>query len=642
MKKIIKLFFAFLLINILVACKTVEVTSIEISKYGKDIYQVDESFDPTGYEVRINYSDGTNKTISLTVEMCDLSAIAGVGKNEINVTYSEGGKTVETSFEVIIEESIKENEVKPVSISMITEGTNIYCNLVELDLSGYLFLVTYSDNTTKEVVLDNSCADVTTFEEVDNDTLQTINIRYVENGVTVKTTIEVTVMNEWDYEDYIEELEILELIKQIEEDCKGIIPAATTTSLDLPDASDYGYKVKMVWMSSNPLVIAPNGEVELYEEDETVILTLSIYMIGEYDPIKEINYEVLVKGLGPVEMPEIKEGQKLVFAYFYEGTYTEISSSNASRIDVVNYCFGRVNNGVLDISGLTHLKEMMTFRREKQIRIVLSIGGGASGGFSKACSTAAGRTKFVESIMDVIKTYKFDGIDMDWEYPGWSGLGEGEYSSADPHNFSLLLKELRSAMDEYKEGLLLTAAVISSSADKFYEPTELDKYLDYVHIMTYDGNNTGIATHHTKPYGSGYSAENAINLFLNAGVRAEKIVIGAAFYGKISELTTPTTDYNSVVGKPVLSTKTIRYTTIYEDYLTNPEYRECFDATCGASYLTNGKFFITYDNVDSIQRKVDLVKKYGLGGMMFWDYGSDTTGSLLKAVYNGIHALNEN
>lgn len=160
--------------------------------------------------------------------------------------------------------------------------------------------------------------------------------------------------------------------------------------------------------------------------------------------------------------------------------------------------------------------------------------------------------------------------------------------------------------------------------------------------MTYDGNNTGIATHHTKPYGSGYSAENAINLFLNAGVRAEKIVIGAAFYGKISELTTPTTDYNSVVGKPVLSTTTIRYTTIYQDYLTNPEYRECFDATCGASYLTNGKYFITYDNVDSIQRKVDLVKKYGLGGMMFWDYGSDTTGSLLKAVYNGIHALNEN
>ena len=142
-------------------------------------------------------------------------------------------------------------------------------------------------------------------------------------------------------------------------------------------------------------------------------------------------------------------------------------------------------------------------------------------------------------------------------------------------------------MDAYKEGLLLTAAVISSSASKFYEPKELDKYLDYVHIMTYDGNNTGIATHHTKPYGSGYSAENAIKLYLEAGVRPEKLVIGAAFYGKISELTTPQNADSSVLGKPVVSTKTIRYTNIVNTYMSSSEYFEFYDAATGAYFLTN-------------------------------------------------------
>lgn len=635
MSKIFKLLFSLLTLILLFGCGEATLVSIEMSKFGKDIYTVNEEFDPSDYELTVSYSDGSKNVIPLKIEMCDLSVMNTSGKQTINVTYTEKDITLNTSFEVIIEGN------KPVSIAMIKQGKSIYCNTVTLDLSEYLFKITYADNTTREITLDNSCADITSFDEVENDQLQTINLKYQEQGVTLETTITVTVMNEWDYEDYIEELEFEELINKIIEDAKEKVPSEATSDIVLPQTNDYGYKAKVVWESSNPLVISPNGKVTLNEEDETVKLTLTICKVNSYDPEATMEFDVFVKGLGPVEMPEIKEGQKLVFAYFYEGTYQKISSANASKIDVINYCFGRVSNGVLDISELKHLKEMMDFRREQKIRIVLSIGGGASGGFSKACLTAAGRTKLVNSIMDVIKQYKFDGIDMDWEYPGWSGLGEGEYNAADPHNFSLLLKELREAMDAYKDGLLLTAAVISSSASKFYEPKELDKYLDYIHIMTYDGNNTGLATHHTKPYGSGYSAESAINIFTQAGVRKEKIVIGAAFYGKISELATATTDFNNVLGKPTLDTKTIRYTVIFKDYLNNSEYRECFDSTTGASYLTNGKYFITYDNPDSIQRKVDLVKKYNLAGMMFWDYGSDETGSLLNALYNGIEKLNE-
>ena len=632
LNKILKLVFLFIIMFIFIGCNEVSVVSIEMSEFGKDTYLMDEEFDPQGFILTVKYSDGNTKQVPLTADMCDLTVMGVEGKHTINVTYTEEGKSFSTSFDVII------GGVTAKSLSVKVEGKKIYSSIDELDLSGYVFEVVYSDATTKEVVLSNQNADVTTFPEVDEDTLQTITITYIEDGVTLKTTIEVTVMNEWDYEDYLEELKFQEMLDQIEKDCIDMIPSEAKEDIDLPDAGDYGYKVKLIWTSSEPSVISVNGTVILSEDDKNVILTLKVSRLGSNEVLAEYNFDVFVKGLGPVIFPEIKEGQKLVFAYFYEGTYTQISNADAQRIDVINYCFGRINNGVLSISELSHLKEIMQLRRDQKVRIVLSIGGGGVGGFSGPCSTAAGRTKFVDSIMEVIETYKFDGIDMDWEYPGWSGLADS--TPEDPHNFSLLLKELRERMDAYKEGLILSAAVISSSASKFYEPKELDKYLDYVHIMTYDGNNSGIATHHTKPYGSGYSAENAIKLYLDAGVRPSKIVIGAAFYGKISELTTPTTANSSVLGKPVLSTKTIRYTTIFNDYLTNSSFVECYDSSTGATFLTDGKYFITYDNADSISAKCDLISKYGLGGMMFWDYGSDETGSLLKAVYSGISKLN--
>lgn len=638
--KILKIMIVFILMVVFLGCNEVTIKSIEISEFGNSMYYIGETFNPEGYKLTINYSDGSKKEIDLETEMCDLSVMAIEGKHNVNVTYVENGIPLTTSFEISIDKLV--DKIKPISIAVIQEGKKIYSNQVELDLSGYLFKVDYSNGTSKEVVLNNSNADITSFPEVDFDTQQIINLTYTEDGVTIKTSIEVTVMNEWDYEDYILEMQFQEIVKQIEDDCNKMLPTETTEDITLPEMADYNYKVKMVWSSSEPTIISPAGTVVVNEDDKNVILTLKIHRLSNNELIKELSFDIFVKGLGPVIMPEIKEGQKLVFAYFYEGTYSEISSADAQRIDVINYCFARVTNGVINISELSHLKQMMQLRRDEKIRIVLSIGGGASVGFSEPCSTSAGRKKLIDSIMDVIKTYKFDGIDMDWEYPGWSGLSDS--TPEDPRNFSLLLKELRAEMDAYKEGLLLTSAVISSSASKFYEPKELDKYLDYVHIMTYDGNNTGIATHHTKPYGSGYSAENAIKLYLDAGVRPEKLVIGAAFYGKISELTTPQSADNSVLGKPVISTTTttIRYTNIYKDYLSNSEYQECYDSSTGAYFLTNGKYFITYDNPLSIQSKVELVEKYNLGGMMFWDYGSDETGSLLKAVYNGIEGLNNN
>lgn len=62
--------------------------------------------------------------------------------------------------------------------------------------------------------------------------------------------------------------------------------------------------------------------------------------------------------------------------------------------------------------------------------------------FSDMASTAANRQTFIRSLMNFMSNYGFDGVDIDWEYPGADDRGG---KPADTQNFVALLKEMRAA-----------------------------------------------------------------------------------------------------------------------------------------------------------------------------------------------------
>lgn len=66
------------------------------------------------------------------------------------------------------------------------------------------------------------------------------------------------------------------------------------------------------------------------------------------------------------------------------------------------------------------------------------------------------RRNFVTSALNFVKSYGFDGLDVDWEYPNRRDSVNGQ---ADIDNFTQLLKELRAEFD--KDNLLLSSAVAS-------------------------------------------------------------------------------------------------------------------------------------------------------------------------------------
>lgn len=75
--------------------------------------------------------------------------------------------------------------------------------------------------------------------------------------------------------------------------------------------------------------------------------------------------------------------------------------------------------------------------------------------FFKVFRDSAKRKIFTASAIKFIQEYNFDGLDLDWEYPGQRGG-----SPTDVNNFSLLIKELKTEFKKY--GYLLTAAVAAA------------------------------------------------------------------------------------------------------------------------------------------------------------------------------------
>ena len=160
--------------------------------------------------------------------------------------------------------------------------------------------------------------------------------------------------------------------------------------------------------------------------------------------------------------------------------------------------------------------------------------------------------------------------------------------------------------------------------------------VDQVNLMTYDIQTPNIASHHTALYSSEnfpHSADHAVSLFTRAGIPNEKIMIGAAFYGRVFTMPEGVTD---PLFTPALSDgyASRNYTLITKQM---PESIVFFDENAKAPYALDGNTFITYDDPVSIRHKGQYVTANGLMGMMCWEYGGDAGGELLRAMYESMN-----
>lgn len=117
------------------------------------------------------------------------------------------------------------------------------------------------------------------------------------------------------------------------------------------------------------------------------------------------------------------------------------------------------------------------------------------------------RSKFVENVVQFVKKYKFDGFDLDWEYPAKRG-GHPE----DVKNLVLVLKDLRKRFDQ--ENLILSVAVgaAEATASISYDIPNLSKYVDFINLMTYDFHGAFDSDHKVGHHAPLYPSSNETGL----------------------------------------------------------------------------------------------------------------------------------
>ena len=151
-----------------------------------------------------------------------------------------------------------------------------------------------------------------------------------------------------------------------------------------------------------------------------------------------------------------------------------------------------------------------------------------------------------------------------------------------------------------------------------------------------------MAAHHTNLYPSkgvenGSSADQSVKAFMAAGVPANKLGLGAAFYSRSREAESKS---NRGLGQPLVNgSKAVAgqgggYTKLKEEFINQKGYKRYWDRHAKAPYLFNPetKVFITYDDERSIKMKARYIKKNKLAGIFFWEYFSDPKEYLLNKI----------
>lgn len=266
----------------------------------------------------------------------------------------------------------------------------------------------------------------------------------------------------------------------------------------------------------------------------------------------------------------------------------------------INYSFAipaKTGDTLLPLGNPETLKSLVKVAHQHKKSVFVSIGGwgiGDEGGddtrFHKMAERAQGRHTFVRNVMQFVRNYQVDGVDLDWEYPDENSPSADHYVS--------LVSELADSL--HKKGKKLTAAVISYGAKGGGVKKEAFDKMDWLNLMAYDADYgpTYVIAH--SPYSL---AVKSLDYWIKErGLPAHKAVLGLPFYSKKG------------MGN---------YGPGYSDLIKD-----------GASPYDDYWKGAFYNGTITIENKTKLARQSGCGGLMIWEIALDTTDdtSLLKAI----------
>lgn len=289
----------------------------------------------------------------------------------------------------------------------------------------------------------------------------------------------------------------------------------------------------------------------------------------------------------------------------------------------------------------------------KGVEVWPSIGGWTlSDVFTKIAEKEETRANFASSCVKLLREYNLDGIDIDWEYPGYA---DHSGRPQDKENYVLFMKAIKDSITAYGQSLALKrpyklTAALGCGAERIsvsYDIPKLVKIMDEFNLMTYDfhghwddvaGHNSGLFENTTPR--TGFSVATCAEDFMRAGVPANRMSIGAGFYGrgvvakdlneKIVKDSTKMQTRNSFgewsLGVDFVHWPTYEGSPLYWNIMQKKDELDFkWDDVAKVPYATfkDGSGVVTFEDTVSMRVRSNWVKKAGVNGVIVWEVSGD-------------------
>ncbi|XP_055385952.1 probable chitinase 10 isoform X2 [Condylostylus longicornis] len=340
----------------------------------------------------------------------------------------------------------------------------------------------------------------------------------------------------------------------------------------------------------------------------------------------------------------------------------------------LNYYFAKIeNNTVIPADEFVDINndgyKMFTDLKNKNrnLKTLISISESPSNEtlskFSSLVSDPEQRLIFAENVLNFIKQYNFDGIDIVWLHPG-----DERGTADDKENFASLVEQLRLTFSEdiLLAGRLPYIITVTVPFDEQiistgYDIPKLNENVDWFNLLTYDYvlSSKPVVNHHSPLYAyEGISSANrninsTVATYIELGVDRDKIVIGIPTYGRTFTLADSSmTNYGALAsgfGIPGRFTQlngSLAFYEICQNINAEGWFIVSNQSDLVGPYAYNDKNWVAYDDEDMVSRKAEYVALMGLGGMMFWtvdqdDFVGSCTGKANLLISTAKDALNE-
>ncbi len=312
--------------------------------------------------------------------------------------------------------------------------------------------------------------------------------------------------------------------------------------------------------------------------------------------------------------------QKMNLTYLYAGT-TSIYINNIDR------CKGAVNvvcPDYLEIYESGDLKilpkadeDFVKAMHARGIKVIPFL----SNHWERELGRAAlnNRTQLAEQILSAVNQFNFDGVNIDIE----------NLTHDDRSNYTDFIRLVRQKLPPDKTVSIAVAANPYGSYHGWagsYDYKALGNLCDFILVMTYDESYYGSLE---GPVASSSFVENSMKYALTQ-IPANKLLLGIPFYGRYWK-------QGATVGGNALTAYDIEaLMSKYNGKVTYDKNTQTAKVTVeikpgdnkstvwGGRVLGQGKYYIYYDNEQSIKYKLNLVHKYNLLGTGSWCLGQES------------------